>query len=125
MERPCSDIRLDADNEGNVLNEPALQGRLVTVSTNGIGLGIAQTPACHGAGIMMNGFGEVDQIEQIQSGVDKRSGVRVACSNADIGKSREIATMAGQTRKEPGSLGLVVNNACIQFAAHIGDVPTG
>ncbi len=125
METSCAPIWVDADKERNVLDEPARQGRLVTVYTSRNGLGIAQTLACHGADMMMNGFGDADQIEQIRSGVDKGFAVRVPYSDADIGKFREVATMAGQTQDEPGSLDLLVNNAGIRFTAHFKDFPTG
>ena len=48
-------------------NNGSLQGRvaLVTGSTSGIGLGIAETLASQGADIMLNGFGDPQQIASL------------------------------------------------------------
>jgi 3-hydroxybutyrate dehydrogenase len=45
-----------------------LQGRaaLVTGSTSGIGLAIAEGLAAKGSQIMMNGFGDIDEIEDMR-----------------------------------------------------------
>src|SRR5579863_8088588 len=71
--------------------EPAtmsLKGKvaLVTGSTSGIGQGIAVALAEAGADIMLNGFGNASQIEDLRAGVAAQNGVRVAYSGADISK---------------------------------------
>jgi 3-hydroxybutyrate dehydrogenase len=49
----------------------SLEGKvaLVTGSTSGIGLGIAQCLAAAGADIMLNGFGDAGQIETVRAGL--------------------------------------------------------
>ncbi len=97
---------------------------LVTGSTSGIGLGIARVLAQRGADIMMNGFGDHTQIEQLRAALAAEFGVRAGYSGADISKPAEIAAMVEQTHAELGSLDILVNNAGIQFTADIEEFPT-
>ncbi|PZR83813.1 MAG: 3-hydroxybutyrate dehydrogenase [Stutzerimonas stutzeri] len=103
----------------------SLHGRvaLVTGSTSGIGLGIARALAGEGADVMINGFGDASQIEQLRAGLAKEFGVRVVYCGADIGKPDEIAGMVAQAQRDLGSLDILVNNAGIQFTANIEDFP--
>lgn len=103
-----------------------LKGRvaLVTGSTSGIGHGIATALAADGADIMLNGFGNADQIEQLRASMAAQHGVRVAYSGADISKPDQVAAMAAETQEKLGSLDILVNNAGIQFVADIEDFPT-
>jgi len=70
---------------------------LVTGSTSGIGLGIAQALAAQGADIMLNGFGDADQIKSIMAGLSKDAGVRVLHHGADMSKPAEIEDMIRST----------------------------
>ncbi len=96
---------------------------LVTGSTSGIGLGIAQALAAQGADIMLNGFGDAAETARLGSETAERFGVRVRYSGADIGKPAEIRDMVAQTAAELGALDILVNNAGIQFTATIEAFP--
>ncbi len=96
---------------------------LVTGSTSGIGLGIAQALAAQGADIMMNGFGEAAAIEGLRAEMASRHGVRVAHSGADIAQPAAIREMVARTASELGSLDILVNNAGIQFTSEIAAFP--
>jgi 3-hydroxybutyrate dehydrogenase len=96
---------------------------LVTGSTSGIGLGVAQALAAAGANIMLNGFGEPGQIEAARAGLAKDHGVKVAYNGADISRPEQIAAMVATTQETFGSLDILVNNAGIQFTANIEDFP--
>lgn len=92
---------------------------LVTGSTSGIGLGIACKLAEAGAGVMLNGFGDVDAaIAQVSA-----FGSRVLHHPADVSDADQIADMISRTESELGSLGVLVNNAGIQYVAPIEDFP--
>ena len=56
----------------------SLKGKsaIVTGSTSGIGLGIAQALAAEGVDVMLNGFGDADEIEAIRADLERRCGVR-------------------------------------------------
>jgi len=96
---------------------------LVTGSTGGIGLGIAQMLAQDGAALLLNGFGEAAEIEKLRADTAKKYGVRVAYSGADISKPGEVKAMVEQAHKELGSLDILVNNAGVQFTSPVQDFP--
>jgi 3-hydroxybutyrate dehydrogenase len=103
----------------------SLQGKvaLVTGSTSGIGLGVAEALAAAGAHIMMNGFGDAAQIEAARADLAARHGVKVAYSGADISQASQIADMVKQAQDTLGSVDILVNNAGIQHVANIEDFP--
>jgi 3-hydroxybutyrate dehydrogenase len=96
---------------------------LVTGSTSGIGLGIAQALAAEGAAIMLNGFGEADAIAALRAEMAAKFGVTVGYCGADIGKAAENAAMVAQARDELGGLDILVNNAGVQYVADIAAFP--
>lgn len=49
---------------------------LVTGSTSGIGLGIARTLAAEGANVLLNGFGDAAEIDQLQQDLARNSASR-------------------------------------------------
>lgn len=67
-----------------------LQGKtaLVTGSTSGIGLGIAQTLANAGAQVILNGFGDVDAAINAVS----RMGKRLAIMRQTSAMNRKLST---------------------------------
>jgi 3-hydroxybutyrate dehydrogenase len=103
----------------------SLKGKvaLVTGSTSGIGLGIAQSLAAAGADIMLNGFGPADAIEKERAGIEATYGVKVGYNGADMSKADEIAAMVADTTAKMGSVDILVNNAGIQFTAPIEEFP--
>ena len=96
---------------------------VVTGSTSGIGLGIAQALAKEGANVVLNGFGEQAEIEKTRAGIEKEFGVKAPYSPADMTKPNEIAAMIATAEKQFGSVDVLVNNAGIQHVAAIEDFP--
>ena len=103
----------------------SLKGKvaLVTGSTSGIGLAIAQAFAAQGCNIMLNGFGDAAAIEKIRTDLAKQHGVKVEYNGADMSKSAEIAKLVATTQATFGSLDILVNNAGIQFVAPVESFP--
>ena len=102
-----------------------LQGKtaIVTGSTSGIGLGIAEAFARSGANIVLNGFGDAMQIERTRADLAARTNARVVYSPADMSKPRAIEQMVRQTVDAFGAVDIMVNNAGIQHVAPIEDFP--
>lgn len=102
-----------------------LEGRiaLVTGSTSGIGLGIAERLAADGAGIVLNGFGDAREIEMTKDRIAFENSVPVAYSNADLSLPAAIAEMIAFAADAVGEVDILVNNAGIQHVAAIEDFP--
>jgi len=98
-----------------------IQGKtaLVTGSTSGIGLGIAEALVRQGAYVMLNGFGDsqgaLDRIRAL--------GARAAHHGADMSKPAEIEDMMRAAEREFGGIDILVNNAGIQHVAPVEDFP--
>lgn len=96
---------------------------IVTGSTRGIGLGIARALAAEGADILLNGFGDAPEIEQLRRRMAGQYGVKVAYSGADLSKPADIERMVELADRELGKVDIVVNNAGIQHVAPVQEFP--
>lgn len=98
---------------------------VITGSTSGIGLGIAKSFAAEGWNIMLNGFGDADEIEQIRSTLAEEHNITVLYSGADMTKPTEITAMIEEAQEAFGQVDVLVNNAGIQFVSPVEDFPEG
>ena len=94
------------------------QAAVITGSTSGIGLAIAQAFVAAGARVMLNGFGTHEDI----------AAARAACGDApyhpaDMSKPAEIRDMVQAAQAAFGKLDILVNNAGIQFVSPVQDFP--
>jgi len=96
---------------------------LITGSTSGIGLGIARALAGAGANIILNGFGNAQDIETARAALEKTYGVKVLYNPADMTKPDEIRAMCDDAVKIFGAVDILVNNAGIQHVSPIEDFP--
>ena len=96
---------------------------IVTGSTSGIGLGIAEALAKAGANVMLNGLEDPDQIEATRAGLARDHGTTVLYSAANMMNRDEIAAMVETAREAFGSVDVLVNNAGIQHVAPIETFP--
>ena len=96
---------------------------LVTGSTSGIGLGIAQALAAQGANIILNGFGETEgPIAAVRQAAGQPA-IQVDYHGALMGKADEIAAMMDFAAERFGRVDILVNNAGIQHVAPVQDFP--
>jgi len=102
-----------------------LRGRtaLVTGSTSGIGLGIAQALAAQGANVVLNGLGNAEDIERLRARIASDCDVTVRYFSADLSRQAEIASMMAATIAEFGAVDILVNNAGIQHVAPVDEFP--
>ena len=96
---------------------------LVTGSTSGIGLAMAEALARAGANIMLNGLGDADKIETTRAGLEKRTGVTVAFMGANLMKPDASAQLVTQTQEQFGQLDILINNAGMQFVSPVEEFP--
>lgn len=96
---------------------------IVTGSTSGIGLGIAEVLASQQCDVMMNGFGDEKMIAALQSRLQRQYKVKIGYHGADMAQPDEVHAMVKATRRELGSVDILINNAGIQHVASIEEFP--
>ena len=99
----------------------SLKGKtaLITGSTSGIGLAMAQAMARAGANIVLNGFGDIEGAKATVSAL----GTKVSYHGADMSKPAEIEALMAYAQLEFGGVDVLVNNAGIQHVATVEDFP--
>jgi 3-hydroxybutyrate dehydrogenase len=103
----------------------ALEGKvsLVTGSTSGIGLGIAHALAAQGSSLVLNGFGNAEEIGSTTRQLIANYNVQAFHSPADMSRADSVAEMIEKTLKVYGRIDILVNNAGIQHVAPIQEFP--
>jgi 3-hydroxybutyrate dehydrogenase len=103
----------------------ALKGRtaLVTGSTGGIGEAFATAFAAQGCNVVINGFGDPQQIERLRASLAQAHSVEVIHHPADVGKPDDIAAMMEQAQSRFGGVDILVNNAVTRHYAPVEQFP--
>jgi 3-hydroxybutyrate dehydrogenase len=96
---------------------------VVTGSTSGIGLGIVGALARNGAMIVLNGFGDWAEIEQLCLTLNTQHDVPVLYDDADMSKPDAIRDMVERVGRSFGPVDILVNNAGIQHVAPVEEFP--
>ncbi len=102
----------------------SIKGRtaIVTGSTSGIGLAIAQGLARAGVNIVTNGLGTAEENAKAIESV-RALGVKVSFDPANMLRPAEIAEMVAKAERDFGSVDILVNNAGIQHVAPVEEFP--
>jgi 3-hydroxybutyrate dehydrogenase len=105
--------------------ERHLEGRtaIVTGSTSGIGLGVAEALAMRGATVVLNGLGDMKQIEMTRAMLASKHETDVLYHGADLSKAMEVEQMVEFASRKAGGVDILVNNAGIQFVSKIEEFP--
>lgn len=96
---------------------------IVTGSTSGIGLGIAKALASQGVNVMLNGFGDANELKATRSQLESQYGIRALHSGADMAQPKQVQTMVAQAIEIFGGVDILVNNAGVQHVAPIDEFP--
>lgn len=96
---------------------------IVTGSTSGIGLAYARALAAEGASVMINGFGDADEIEAERKALQQAADASCAYSDADMADPAQIEAMVAHCVADLGPPDIAIANAGIQHVAPIEDFP--
>lgn len=107
----------------STMNEKQEKVALITGSSSGIGLGIAEKFAKSGYSVVINGFGSTESIEGILKNLRDLGAKDVLFDGADMSKPSEIESMFEKVKQKFGRLDILVNNAGIQQVSPIEDFP--
>jgi 3-hydroxybutyrate dehydrogenase len=112
----------DAATRGNY---SMLSGRtaVITGSTSGLGLAMAEAFAQAGCHIVLNGFGDKDSILQCKRQMEKVSGTSALYHPADVSRAEDCAAIIQTATEHFGGVDVLVNNAGIQHVSPIEDFP--
>lgn len=99
------------------MNTPHLA--LITGSTSGIGLGIAEALAQAGHRIILHGLGEPAQIDQAMASVAEKSAHPVEFLGTDLTDVRALEVALSSVLGALGPIQILVNNAGMQHTAPI------
>lgn len=102
-----------------------LKGRsaVITGSTSGIGKAYAEGLARQGVNVMLNGFGNEEEIEDLRAGLSEANGVDVFYNPADMTKPDEIKGLIDEAAERFGKVDILINNAGIQKVSPIDEFP--
>jgi 3-hydroxybutyrate dehydrogenase len=96
---------------------------IVTGSTSGIGLGIAEAFAREGINLVINGSRNTPEAEEIRNRLASTYGVKVAFLPADMGKVAAVEEFVKKAVEAIGPIDILVNNAGMQHVSPIEEFP--
>ncbi len=100
---------------------------LVTGSTSGIGLGIAEAFAAVGLKVAINGSGatpaKIAEGEKLAAGLAARYETDVVFLKADLRQPAEAPRLVSEVSRALGPVDVLVNNAGVQHVAPVEDFP--
>ncbi len=102
---------------------PGNRTALVTGSTSGIGLAIAEALAADGCDVALNSFTDTKADRKIADQIAATHGVKAVYLNADMAKGEDCRGLVRRAEEALGGLDILVNNAGIQHVAPVDEFP--
>jgi 3-hydroxybutyrate dehydrogenase len=96
---------------------------VITGSTSGIGLGIANGLAATGMNIVLNGIESTEEVEATRIEIEKSHGVKAVYSPANLMQSNGATELISVAQQAFGGIDVLVNNAGIQYVSPIEEFP--
>ncbi|MDA4843820.1 3-hydroxybutyrate dehydrogenase [Hoeflea sp. E7-10] len=96
---------------------------VVTGSSSGIGLGIAEGFAAKGMNIVMNGISPAEKVEPLRQRLEETHGAKVIYVEANIMKPEGVRALMASAAEAFGRVDVLVNNAGIQHVAPVEEFP--
>jgi 3-hydroxybutyrate dehydrogenase len=102
-----------------------LKGRtaVVTGSTSGIGLGIAEALAMEGCNVALNSFTDSPDDHALAGRMAEEHRVRAVYVRADMANPEDCAALVERAAETLGAVDILVNNAGIQHVARVEEFP--
>lgn len=96
---------------------------VVTGSTSGIGLAIADAFAASGCKVVINSYSDSLDDHEVATTIAERNGVEALYVQADMSKGEDCRRLVAKAATHFGSVDILVNNAGIQHVAPVEDFP--
>ncbi|WP_233831349.1 SDR family NAD(P)-dependent oxidoreductase [Paraburkholderia sp. ZP32-5] len=102
-----------------------MKGRtaLVTGSSHGLGLAMADALAAAGCRVVLHGVEPPAQVEAARAAFEDRHGRHTAYLQMDLGDARAVERMMFEARERLGSIDVLVNNAVVRHFAPLDAFP--
>jgi gluconate 5-dehydrogenase len=94
---------------------------LVTGSSQGIGLALAEGLARAGARVILNGR-DIEKLRKVKALLEEK-GLKPSVASFDVTNEDEVATAISAIEREQGSIDILINNAGMQFRTPLEDFP--
>ncbi|HEX9904449.1 MAG TPA: 3-hydroxybutyrate dehydrogenase [Propylenella sp.] len=96
---------------------------IVTGSTSGIGLGIAEALAAAGCNVVLNSFTDTPEDHALAKRIAAEHRVKAKYVRADMAKPEECRALVAEAAEAFGPVAILVNNAGIQHVARVEEFP--
>ena len=120
--RQLSNCRSKADSTGRrMMSKLKNKVAVVTGASKGIGAAIAKALAAEGASVVVNYASSKEGADRVVADITAKGGKAVAVQG-DVSKAKDVDRIFAETKKQFGSLDVLVNNAGIYEFSPIGEV---
>lgn len=96
---------------------------LITGSTSGIGLAMAEALAAQGASIVLSGLATDEEADALKQRLSQEYDVKVGFSGANLTDPDAIEGLMGYVARDFGGADILINNAGVQHVSPIEDFP--